>query len=71
MKLGHLDPAYFQAKFGVDVLTRFAEPLRAHQAAGWLTVGPDGVRASREGLLRIDTLLPDFFLERHRDVRYA
>jgi len=71
LKLGHLDPAPFRAKFGVDVLTRFAEPLRLHQAAGYLTIGADGIRATREGLLRIDTLLPAFFLERHKNARYA
>ena len=71
MKLGRVDPRTFERKFGVDVLARFAEPLRRHAAAGLLEVGPDAIRATREGLLRIDTLLPDFFLERHQNARYA
>ena len=71
MKLGRLDPSYFQAKFGIDVLQRFSGPLKAHQEAGWLSVETDSITASRQGLLRIDTLLPSFFLDHHRDVRYA
>ena len=71
IKLGHLDPAYFLEKFGVQVTERFAEPLRLHQAAGLLEVAPDAIRATRAGLLQIDRLLPDFFLERHRNARYA
>lgn len=71
MKLGRLDPAPFQEKFGVDVLERFAEPLRDHAARGYLSIEGGVVRTTREGLLLIDTLLPDYFLERHRGARYA
>jgi coproporphyrinogen III oxidase-like Fe-S oxidoreductase len=71
MKLGYLDAGYFQNKFGVNVLERFAAPLAAQQAAGHLTIEAGGVRLSRAGLLLIDTLLPDYFLERHRGTRYA
>ena len=71
MKLGVLDAGYFRDKFGVDVLERFAAPLRSHRTAGLLTLEGDTVRATREGLMRIDTLLPDYFAEEHRTARYA
>lgn len=71
MKLGRLDAGYFRRKFGVDVLQRFAEPLRAQAAAGHLVLEEDGVRTTREGLLVVDSLLPDYFLERHQGARYA
>lgn len=71
MKLGRLDPAPFQEKFGVDVLQRFADPLRDHAAQGYLSIEGGIVRTTREGLLLIDTLLPDYFLDRHRGARYA
>ncbi|MEM7307800.1 MAG: coproporphyrinogen-III oxidase family protein [Planctomycetota bacterium] len=71
MKLGELDAGYFRDKFGVDVLSRFGEALERHVDAGLLTLEPDRIRATREGLMRIDTLLPDFFAEEHRTARYA
>jgi oxygen-independent coproporphyrinogen-3 oxidase len=71
MKLGDVDLAYFQAKFGVDVRERFAPALERHAQDGWLRVDGGRIRASREGLLRVDTLLPEFFAEKYRDVRYA
>ncbi len=71
LKLGHLEPAYFSDKFGVDVLERFAKPLQEHQDAGYLVLDGDGIRTTREGLLRIDGLLPSFFLEQHRTTRYV
>ena len=74
MKLGHLDARYFRKKFGVDVLERFAGPLRSLQARGLVSVAPDApdaIWATRAGLLRIDTLLEGFFRDEHRNARYA
>jgi coproporphyrinogen III oxidase-like Fe-S oxidoreductase len=71
MKLGTIETDYFRRKFGVDVLARFREPLEEHRSAGWLTWSAGEIRATRDGLLRIDALLPSFFLERHRGARYA
>lgn len=71
LKTGRIETAYFQDKFGVDVLERFAEPLRAARAAGQLSVQDGGIVASDEGLLRIDGQLPAFFQEEHQNARYA
>lgn len=71
LKLGKLDAGYFQERFGVDVRERFAAPLAAHVAAGYLEVDGREIRTTRAGLMRIDTLLGDFFLDEHRGVRYA
>ena len=46
MKLGRLDARYFRAKFGVDVLERFAGPLRSLQARGLVSVAPDTISAT-------------------------
>ncbi|MCZ6596312.1 MAG: coproporphyrinogen-III oxidase family protein, partial [Planctomycetota bacterium] len=70
MKLGDVDTTYFERKFGVDLPKRFAPQLETHARQGWLSVEGDRIRASRAGLLRIDSLLPDYFLEEHRDARY-
>lgn len=71
MKLGSLQPSYFHQKFGVDVQERFAEPLHRLTDQGLATVDGQEVRLSRDGLLRVDQLLHDFFLPAHRTARYV
>ena len=71
LKLGRLDTRYFTEAFGVDVRERFAEPLAEQQRAGTFSIEGDEIRVSREGLLQIDQILHEFFLEQHRDTRYA
>ncbi len=66
MKLGHLQASYFEQKFGVDVLRRFAAPLAALQAEGLLTIKDGSLQLSRDGLLQVDRLLHSFFLPEHR-----
>ena len=71
LKLGRLDTDYFSDKFGVDVKERFAAALAKHEADGYLGFSNGDIELTREGLLRADGLLPAFFLESHRDARYA
>ena len=71
MKMGHLELAYFKDKFGIDPATRFASVLAKQQAQGFLTFDPLRIEVTLEGLLQVDQLLPDFFLDVHRDARYA
>ena len=72
LKLGSLKPRYFLEKYGVDVLDRFREPIESLGAAGYVaTVGSDGLSLTRDGLLRVDTLLPRFFLPEHAGLRYT
>ena len=71
MKLGQVDAGYFREKFGVDVFTRFAEPLKHHAANGYLTLGNNKVTLTRQGLLRVDELLHEFFRPEHRGARYT
>lgn len=70
-KLGSLDPKYFSAKFGVDVRERFAEPLQRLRDWGYLEPGDEALTLTRDGLLQVDMLLHEFFLPKHRNVRYA
>jgi len=71
MKVGLIETAAFREKFGVDVTERFAEPLAKHAAEGHLRVEPERIVLSRDGLLAVDGLLPDYFKEEHRGARYA
>ncbi|RIK65780.1 MAG: coproporphyrinogen III oxidase [Planctomycetota bacterium] len=71
LKTGRIDPGYFAGKFGVDVSARFAEAWAGLRSEGMLEAANVEVRLSREGLLRVDTLLPRFFEKPYRDVRYT
>ncbi|HLW77386.1 MAG TPA: coproporphyrinogen-III oxidase family protein [Bryobacteraceae bacterium] len=71
MKLGHLDLDYFRAKFGVDPADRFSAPLADLETRGLLARAPRGLSLTREALLKVDTLLYDFFPPQHRSARYA
>ncbi len=61
-KLGRISRSYFQKKFGVDVLVRFAEPLSKLESEGALEIAGDWVRLMRDGLLQVDRLVHEFFL---------
>jgi oxygen-independent coproporphyrinogen-3 oxidase len=69
MKLGYLSRDYFERKFGVDVRQRFAAPLNRLEEWGFLEPGADHLRLSRDGLLQVDRLLPEFFLPQHHGLR--
>jgi len=72
LKRGGVRPAYFREKHGLDVLGRYAEELRALAAEGYVSrADAELVQLTRAGLLRVDVLLPRFFLPRHRGIRYT
>ena len=71
LKLGAIRPQYFEQKYGVDVLDRFRAPLDSLTAERLLTATRELVSLSREGLLRVDSLLPRFFLPAHTNLRYT
>lgn len=71
MKEGQVPIQPFREKFRVDPLVEFAEPLANQQQAGYLAVEEDRVRLTRKGLLQVDSLLPEYFEEQHREVRYT
>jgi oxygen-independent coproporphyrinogen-3 oxidase len=70
-KLGRVSRAYFQQKFGVDVLAKFAEPVAQLKSQGALAIAGDWLRLTRAGLLEVDRLVHEFFLPQHRTTRYA
>ncbi len=71
MKEGRVAVEPFVHKFGIDPLEEFAEPLANQQQAGYLEVDADEIVLTRKGLLQIDSLLPEYFEEQHREVRYT
>jgi oxygen-independent coproporphyrinogen III oxidase len=72
LKLGSLRPSYFTKKYQVDVLDRFHDALKSLETDGYLASATQNVlRLTREGLLRVDSLLPRFFLPQHTGIRYT
>ncbi|MEZ6063718.1 MAG: coproporphyrinogen-III oxidase family protein [Planctomycetaceae bacterium] len=71
MKEGQVDGGRLNRKYGVNIFKEFADPFRNQQAAGYLVVDGDQIRLTRKGLLQVDSLLPEYFEEEHRSVRYT
>lgn len=71
LKTGGLDAGYFRQKFGIEILADWRDEFHSHQADGYLTIDGDQVTLTREGLLRVDALLPVFFEPEHQGVRYT
>ena len=72
LKLGRLRPAYFAGKYSVDILHQFAGPFASLRAEGYLSqADEEAVVLSRDGLLRVDSLLPRFFRPEHTNIRYT
>jgi len=72
MKLGRLRPAYFADKYGADVLAQFADQWDSLRADGYLAEAtPERIARTRDGLMRVDSLLPRFFLPQHTNIRYT
>ncbi|HEY7057564.1 MAG TPA: coproporphyrinogen-III oxidase family protein, partial [Vicinamibacterales bacterium] len=72
LKLGHVEPPYFARKYGVHILEHFRDQLQTLRADGYLAEASEAVvRLSREGLMRVDALLPRFFLQQHLGIRYT
>jgi oxygen-independent coproporphyrinogen-3 oxidase len=71
MKLGRLDASYFREKFGASILEEFRAPFTALRDEGYLDWKKDRIELSSEGLLRVDSFLPRFFLPEHRGARYT
>lgn len=71
LKFGEVLLAPFRAKYGVNIDEAFAEPLDALATEGWLTYSDNLVRLTRQGLLRVDRLLPHFYDPEFQDIRYS
>jgi oxygen-independent coproporphyrinogen-3 oxidase len=71
LKLGRVAAPYFQEKFGVAVEKRFEAQLHNLTEKG-LGAWSDGqFTLTREALLKVDSLLHDFFLPQHQNSRYV
>ena len=66
MKKGEVDKRYFAGKHGVDLDARFGDRFQELARRGYLDDTPARATLTREGLLRADQLLYQFFLPQHQ-----
>ncbi|MGI9456501.1 MAG: coproporphyrinogen-III oxidase family protein [Aeoliella sp.] len=71
LKKGWLDPAYFQDKFGTNIVEEWRSVWQQYEDECYAVLSPDRIELTREGLLRVDNLLPAFFEAEHQGVRYT
>jgi oxygen-independent coproporphyrinogen-3 oxidase len=71
LKLGRLDAGYFRDRFGVQIVTEFADAFASLVMDELAAIEDDRVTLTRAGLLQVDALLPRFFEPQHRDIRYT
>jgi len=71
LKLGHIDADYFRKKFDVEIAREFEGAFKKLSDRGMLEADGDEVRLSRKGLLRVDTLLPEFYATKYQNARYT
>ena len=71
LKTGCLDAAYFRNKFGVKLTDYFVPQFHELIHGGLMEIEGDQIRLTREGLLEVDWLLPEFYLPEHAGVRYT
>jgi oxygen-independent coproporphyrinogen III oxidase len=71
LKTGEIDAGYFREKFGVEILDEWRDAWREYAGDGYLSLDGDRITLTREGLLRVDSLLPAFFEPEHQGVRYT
>mgnify|MGYP002623242295 CR=1 FL=1 len=71
LKTGRVEKRYFSGKFGVDLDERFRGQFKELRDEGFLDASNGELRLTRKGMLRVDALLPRFFEDVYRDIRYT
>ena len=71
LKTGRIDAGYFRQKFQAEILADWADVWGEYRNEGYVETDGDDVRVTREGLLRVDGLLPAFFEPQFQNVRYT
>jgi len=71
LKLGAVDLVGLRDELGFDARTELADQLHEFEGSGWLTGDDQRLEVTRAGLPLVDRMIPAFYLEHHRDVRYS
>ena len=62
LKRGYLNGEYFRKKFGADIIEQWSDAWSEYEQDGLCTMDreSDRIQLTRDGLLRVDSLLPAF-----------
>jgi len=71
LKRGRISCSYFKKKYDLDVLSYFETPLKTLSDEKMLSTTEHEIILSRKGLLQVDRFLPLFYLDKHKNARYA
>jgi oxygen-independent coproporphyrinogen-3 oxidase len=71
LKRGFVERDYFQDKFHTDIVADWQGVWDRYVEQGFVEIDDQQVRLTREGLLRVDSLLSAFFEPEHQNVRYT
>ncbi len=71
LKTGAVQRSWFRKAFSCDILDRFADGLALMEEHGLARITEEGPRLTEAGYLRVDRVIPVFFLPEHRDIPYA
>ncbi|TWU18416.1 coproporphyrinogen-III oxidase family protein [Allorhodopirellula heiligendammensis] len=71
LKRGFLERDYFRDKFGADIVAQWSDVWQQYVEQGMVVIDGNQIRLTREGLLRVDSLLSAFFEPEHQNVRYT
>jgi oxygen-independent coproporphyrinogen-3 oxidase len=71
LKLGQIEAEYFRQKFECEIFETFEDGFAALESAEMLTRDQETAQLTRQGLLQVDSLLPHFYSDEYRDLRYT
>jgi oxygen-independent coproporphyrinogen-3 oxidase len=71
LKKGWLDVPYFANKFDTNIVEHWRAAWDEYVEDGFVELHGDRIELTRDGLLRVDGLLPAFFEPQHQGVRYT
>jgi oxygen-independent coproporphyrinogen-3 oxidase len=70
LKTGGCCTRPFRERFGVNLLDRFSEPLAHFREIGWIETVAGEINVTRAGLLHVDRMIPAFYDDRYKSIRY-
>jgi oxygen-independent coproporphyrinogen-3 oxidase len=71
LKRGYLEPDYFREKYGAEILELYRAPFEKLRERGMLVLDRGRIELTRQGLLRVDQLLPELYDPRYQNARYT
>lgn len=71
LKLGDINPEYFQNKFDINIRNEFSTQFQLLEQQGLMSLDNHKIKLTPQGLLRVDSLLPEFYAPRYKNSRYT